>query len=333
MRTSSKAIVDWDRGGVAEYGAHLPLADMGSRPTLAGVKAYARAADALGYRYLCANDHLLFSRPWLDGPTALAAVLGETGSMTLVTSVSLPVLRGPVQLAKTLGALDVLSDGRLLVAVGPGSSALDYAAAGVPFDERWRRFDEAVPALRGLLRGDPTGVDGEFYRTTGVVLQPGPVRQGGPAVWIASWGSRTGLRRVRTFGDGWLASAYNTTPERFALAVDQLAGRAQAADGRSRRLPNALATTWLFVTEKWTAAEKVITDVLAPMLNRDADSIRALRLPIGPAEVCAERLYRYAEAGAERIFLWPLGDVVQQLELFRERVAPLIAAESGSSPH
>ena len=83
---------------------------------------------------------------------------------------SLPVLRGPVPLAKTLVALDVLSSGRLVVAVGPGSSARDYAAVGVPFGERWRRFDEAVPALRGLLRGDRAGVDGAFYRTGGVVL-------------------------------------------------------------------------------------------------------------------------------------------------------------------
>jgi alkanesulfonate monooxygenase SsuD/methylene tetrahydromethanopterin reductase-like flavin-dependent oxidoreductase (luciferase family) len=49
-------------------------------------------------------------------------------------------------MAKTLVALDVLSGGRLLVTVGPGSSARDYAAVGVPFTERWRRFDEALLA-------------------------------------------------------------------------------------------------------------------------------------------------------------------------------------------
>jgi len=87
-------------GGAAEYGAHLPLADLGATPSLASLKTYARAADALGYTYLCANDHLLFSRPWLDGPTALAAVIEESGSMQLATTVSRPVLRGPVPLAK-----------------------------------------------------------------------------------------------------------------------------------------------------------------------------------------------------------------------------------------
>ena len=313
-------------GGAAEYGAHLPLADLGSTPSLASLKTYARAADEFGYSYLCVNDHLLYSRPWLDGPTTLAAVIDESGSMRLATTVSLPVLRGPVPLAKTLAALDVLSNGRLLVAVGPGSSAQDYAAVGVPFGERWRRFDEAVLALRALLRGDRNGVDGEFYRTRGVLLEPSPARPGGPPVWIASWGSTAGLRRVAAAGDGWLASAYNTTPERFRVCLAALSTLSRRAGAGSDEFPNALATTWLYVTEDSRRAERMITDVLAPMLNRPADLIRELVLPIGPAEVCAERLTRYAVAGVQRIFLWPLGDEVRQLELFQERVAPLVSA-------
>jgi len=54
------------------------------------------------------------------------------------------------------------------------------------------------------------------------------------------------------------------------------------------------------------------------MLGRDAALIRALPLPIGPAEICAERLSRYARAGAQRIYLWPLADEVRQLELFQD---------------
>lgn len=318
-------------GAVTEFGAHLPLADLGSTPSLAGLKTYARTADQLGYAYLCVNDHLLFGRPWLDGPTALAAVIDESGSMQLATTVSLPVLRGPVQLAKTLVALDVLSLGRLVVAVGPGSSALDYAAAGVPFGERWRRFDEAVPALRGLLRSDRDGIDGVFYRTAGVILEPPPVRPGGPPVWIASWGSPAGLRRVAAAADGWLASAYNTSPERFRIDLEALSGLLRRGGGRADQFPNALATTWLYVTEDPHRAERMITDVLAPTLNRPADLLRAMALPIGPAEVCAERLTRYARAGVQRVFLWPLRDEVRQLELFKERIAPLLGTDDSRS--
>ncbi|HYY78250.1 MAG TPA: LLM class flavin-dependent oxidoreductase [Actinomycetes bacterium] len=311
--------------GEVEYGAHLPLTGLGTGRSLAALKDYTRAAAALGFRYLCANDHLLFSRPWLDGPTALAAVIDESEGMRLATTVSLPVLRGPVPLAKTLAALDVLSGGRLVVGVGPGSSAADYAAAGLRFEERWRRFDEAVRALRALLHGNPDGFEGEFYATRGVVLQPRPPQRPGPPLWVASWGSPAGLRRVARLGDGWLASAYNTTPDRLREALDSLAGALRRAGRPPGSFPTAVATTWLHVTEDRAAAERTLTEVLAPMLNRPVEALRCGPLPIGPAELCAERLAGLVAAGARRIFVWPLGDEVRQLELFRERVVPLLA--------
>ena len=126
-------------------GAHLPLMDFGGNPySLEHLVAYTQTAARLGFSALSTNDHMVFSVPWLDGPVALAAVIGHSGTMTLATTVSLPVIRGPVPLAKTLVALDILSGGRLIAGVGPGSSRLDYEALGVPFEERWKRFDEAT---------------------------------------------------------------------------------------------------------------------------------------------------------------------------------------------
>jgi alkanesulfonate monooxygenase SsuD/methylene tetrahydromethanopterin reductase-like flavin-dependent oxidoreductase (luciferase family) len=310
-----------------EYGAHLPLIDFGTPASLPALKAYARTAVALGCRHICANDHLLFGRPWLDGPTALAALIEESGDASLTTSVSLPVIRGPVQLAKTLAALDVLSEGRLVVGVGPGSSAQDYAAVGVAFDDRWRRFDEAIQALRALLERDARGFDGEFYSTREVLLEPGPAQEPGPPIWVASWGSEAGLRRVARHGDGWLASAYNTTPERFGEGLGLLAAALQPIGKTTESFPNALATAWLYITEDRARADRMLTDVLAPMLNRPAEALQSLSLPIGPAELCVERLCAYARAGAERVFVWPLRDEVAQLELFGERVMPLVSAE------
>jgi probable F420-dependent oxidoreductase len=307
-----------------EYGVHLPLIDLGAGASLRDLQACARAATALGYRYLCANDHLLFSRPWLDGPTALASVIEESGDLTLATTVSLPVVRGPVQLAKTLAAIDVLSEGRLVVGVGPGSSARDYAAVGLAFDERWRRFDESLHVLRTLLGGDSADFEGEFYSTRGVVLEPRPAQQPRPPIWVASWGSRHGLRRVARYGDGWLASAYNTTPDRFSAGLDRLADTLRSDGRETTSFANGLATTWLYISEDLNDAERMLADVLAPMLNRPPETLRSLSLPIGPAEMCAERLAAFAEAGVQRVFLWPLRDVVTQLELFRERVAPAI---------
>lgn len=136
-----------------DYGAHLPLIAFNGKPaSLDLLVEYTETAESLGFAALAANDHLVFPRPWLDGPTALAAVLNSTQRMTLGTTVALPVVRGPVPLAKTLAALDHLSQGRLFVGVGPGSSPRDFEAVGVPFEERWKRLEEGVKALRALWR-------------------------------------------------------------------------------------------------------------------------------------------------------------------------------------
>jgi alkanesulfonate monooxygenase SsuD/methylene tetrahydromethanopterin reductase-like flavin-dependent oxidoreductase (luciferase family) len=308
-----------------EYGAHLPLIEFeGARATLADLREYARRAAALGYRYLCANDHLLFGRPWIDGPTALAATVEASGEMTLATTVCLPVIRGPVQTAKTLTALDILSDGRLVAGVGPGSSPRDYAAVGVPFDERWRRLDEAIRALRSLLDAQAGSFAGEFYSTDGLSLEPPPTSPTGPPIWIASWGSPAGLRRVARLGDGWLASGYNTTPARFRESLARLHGELEVAGASPGAFPNGIATMWLYVTEARPDAERMLREVLAPVLGRPIDELRDLALPIGSAEQCAERISAYRDAGAERIFVWPLADDVVQLERFRTEVVPLV---------
>jgi alkanesulfonate monooxygenase SsuD/methylene tetrahydromethanopterin reductase-like flavin-dependent oxidoreductase (luciferase family) len=275
-----------------ELGVHLPLMQFGADDpvTAARLGAAVDAARACGYAAVSANDHFVFRTPWLDGPTALASVVERSGSMELATTVALAVLRGPVPLAKALLGLDVLSGGRVVAAVGPGSSARDYELLGVPFDERWRRFDEALAALRPLLGpGSP--------------LAPGPVRPGGVPLWVASWGSPAGLRRVARHGDGWLASAYNTTPERFAQARGALGGD----------VPAALATMWTWVARDDAEADRVLRDVLAPILRRDPDGLRE-QLCVGTAPRCAELLDRYAAAGCDRLYVWPLGDEPRQLE-------------------
>ena len=306
-----------------DYGAHLPLIAVDRQPwSLRRLLEYAEAVEDLGFKALSANDHLLFPRPWLDGPTALAAALPATQRMALATTVALPVVRGPVALAKSLAAIDLLSGGRLIVGVGPGSSARDYAAVGIPFEERWKRLDEAVRALRALWRGQGPPFEGEFYSTEGITLEPYPVQRPGPPIWIGSWGSKAGLRRTARLGDGWLASAYNTTPEEFAAARRRLGEHLRAADKDPNRFPNALATMFFYVTEDRATAERIVRNVLSPMLNRPEEELRQ-RLLIGPAQECAEKLAAYQAAGAQRLFLWPVEDELRQLTIFWERVKPL----------
>ena len=67
----------------------------------------------------------------------------------------------------------------------------------------------------------------------------------------------------------------------------------------------------------------MLAGVLQPMLNRALDELRE-KLPIGPAEECAEKLAAYARAGAQRVFIWPLANELEQLDRFQSRVAPLV---------
>jgi alkanesulfonate monooxygenase SsuD/methylene tetrahydromethanopterin reductase-like flavin-dependent oxidoreductase (luciferase family) len=296
-----------------ELGVHLPLMRIGDAPlSLARLAATVDAARECGFAAISANDHLVFRTPWLDGPAALASMVERSGRMALATTVALPVLRGPVPLAKALTTLDVLSEGRLVAGVGPGSSERDYDLAGIPFAERWKRFDEALAPLRELLAGRPW---------TGIELAPGPHRSGGIPLWIGSWGSRAGLARVARAGDGWLASAYNTTPERFADARAALARALQARGRDPAGFPNALATMWTWVTEDRADADRMLAEVVAPLLRRDPAVLRT-QVCVGPAAQCAELLARYAERGCERVYLWPLGDERRQLELVADAVAP-----------
>ena len=294
-----------------ELAVHLPLMEFGDEgQSLARLTRAVDAARECGLAAVSANDHFLFQTPWLDGPTALAAVIDRSGDMELATTVSLVSLRGPVPLAKTLAALDLLSGGRVIAGVGPGSSERDYNAVGVPYEERWKRFDEATAILRALLRDDSP-------------LAPAPRRSGGVPLWIGSWGSKAGLRRVARLGDGWFASAYNTTPEVFGTAKESLSEELRARGKDPDRFPNALVTMWTWVTADARDSDRVLREVLAPLLKRDPDVLRD-QVCIGPAEKCAELLSRYARAGCERVHLWPLGDEPQQIELAATAVLPAI---------
>jgi alkanesulfonate monooxygenase SsuD/methylene tetrahydromethanopterin reductase-like flavin-dependent oxidoreductase (luciferase family) len=156
-------------------------------------------------------------------------------------------------------------------------------------------------------------------------LAPTPRRHEGIPLWIGSWGPKAGLRRVARLGDGWIASAYNTTPEGFSAAKQALSEQLHAVGKDPDRFRNALATMWTWITEDAHDADRVLREVLAPLLRRDPEALRD-QLCIGPAEKRAELLSRYAQAGCERVHLWPLGDEPHQIELAATAVLPAVKA-------
>lgn len=289
------------------FGAHLPLIDFGDGClTSSRLRDYVLAARDAGFDTLAANDHFVWRTPWLDGPTALAAATAHAGSMTLATTVALPTLRHPVVLAKALTSLAALHAGPIIAGIGPGSSRDDYDAVGVPFEQRWSRFDAAARRLRELLANPDT-------------LRPGP--EPTPQIWFASWGSPTRLRATAAFADGWMASGYHSTPSGFAQHRARLDDALRAAGRDPAAFPDMVATIWFQITGGRAETTHILHDVLGPALSRDPDAL-ARQLPIGSPQHCIDVLSDYVHAGARRILLWPIRDAARQLARCAEEITP-----------
>jgi hypothetical protein len=84
-----------------------------------------------------------------------------------------------------------------------------------------------------------------------------------------------------------------------------------------------MATMWLYITENEGESERVLNEVLAPALNRPVAELRE-RLPIGSAQDCAKKLAAYQNVGVQRVYLWPLGNELEQIKIFMRQVVPLI---------
>jgi alkanesulfonate monooxygenase SsuD/methylene tetrahydromethanopterin reductase-like flavin-dependent oxidoreductase (luciferase family) len=305
-----------------DFGVHLPVIDFsGQGFSLERLRTYVQTARELGFPALSVNDRLVFPRPWIDSLAALTAVLSHSGDMTIGTSGLLAVVRGPVPLAKALAAIDVLSQGRFFVGMAPGSSVQDYSAVGIDWRERWKRFDEAIQLIRSIWSAEHSGFAGRFYSIPAIEVLPKPLRQS-PPIWIGSWGSDAGLRRVARLGDGWLASAYNTLPDHFASARKKLRAALNDNGKDPEVFPNALVTMFTYVTEEKSQAESMLA-MLSAILNRPMDELRR-RLLVGSPVSCAEQLTAYQAAGVQRVFIWPTADEITQLAIFKTRVAPLL---------
>lgn len=142
--------------------------------------------------------------PPLDPLAAMGYVAGRTSRLKFGTSVLVLPGRNPVLLAKELATLDVLSNGRLLLAFGLGIvDPQEQQAFGVQRAERGPLFEEALPLMRRLWREEEVTHHGDRFHVDGLTLQPRPV--GRMEAWL-SGSSPAELRRTGRLADGWLGS-------------------------------------------------------------------------------------------------------------------------------
>jgi probable F420-dependent oxidoreductase len=142
--------------------------------------------------------------PWPDSMVLLSAIAALTTRLRLVAGAVIPPLRHPLQVAKSLATLDLLSEGRLIVQPTVGWHRAEYEALGVPFDARGELLDEHLAAWQVLWRESPASFEGHRYHFKDVYLEPKPHRVGGPTLWFggSSLHHRL-LRRVVAYGRGF----------------------------------------------------------------------------------------------------------------------------------
>jgi probable F420-dependent oxidoreductase len=133
-------------------------------------------------------------------PLAYAAAISKR--VRLATGIVILPQRHPAYVAKEFASLDVLSRGRAILGIGIGWLAEEFAAIGVPFEERAARTEESVRAIRSLWSDAPKPFDGRFYRWNAVESYPKPVQK--PGVPIVVGGHVEGAaRRAARIGDGF----------------------------------------------------------------------------------------------------------------------------------
>src|SRR5947209_7399485 len=175
-----------------EFGVHLP--HLGRQATRETVRDFSRKVDELGFDSVWASDHIAwpadvhsrypysetgafpapFGTPWLDPLGTLLFVAACTERVRLGTTVLILGYRPPVQTAKLLATLDMLSGGRLILGAGVGWMREEFEVLGMPFDHRGARADEQLEVFEALFSQEHPSYEGRFYRFPPVGFEPKP---------------------------------------------------------------------------------------------------------------------------------------------------------------
>jgi len=197
-----------------QFALNMPFAKLApGHPGGAGhcVRTMARALEQAGLSACLTSEHPAPSAEWLrsdpaahdcvDPLTALGVVAGCTERLQLFTNVLVLPYRNPFLAAKQAATLQVLSDNRVLLGVGAGYMAEEFAALGVNFRERGALLDEAIAVLRASWTGEPLAWQGRHFTAPEVQARPAPTVP--PPIWVGG-GSDKAVERAARLGDGWL---------------------------------------------------------------------------------------------------------------------------------
>jgi len=317
------------------FGLALPHYDTshGGRPfSWDSLMRVARLAESSGFDSIWVSDHLFLDWSKYGGPddpqgtpecvttmSALAAVTERVriGSLALCND-----FRNPALLAKMVATLDLLSDGRLDVALGAGWYEPEYAAAGIEFSspgDRIRRLGESLQIMSRLLEGEVVDFEGDHYRLKGAICRPGPRQEPRPPLWVGGKGDfllTTAIRHADGWNFSWLGDldAYKERAD-YVNRTCETEGRDPAGFGRSVGIYLLTGDDPSDMRRRFEQlAERTPPGILRASSSDTGvswDEFRAKNLVGTPDEV-VERLGELATLGVEEV-IFTLGSIPFQL--------------------
>jgi probable F420-dependent oxidoreductase len=192
----------------------FPTAE-GMQPGELGAEAEARGFESL---WFAEHSHIPVKResPWPGGAdlprmyydvydpiVALTAAAMTTSAIRLGTGIALVVQRDPIQLAKSIATLDVISGGRVNVGVGAGWNREEMRNHGTDFDRRWLLMRERTEAMKAIWSDDEAEYHGELVDFDPIFSWPKPVQRPHPPIHVGG-AVPGGIKRAVRYGDGWI---------------------------------------------------------------------------------------------------------------------------------
>jgi probable F420-dependent oxidoreductase len=205
-------------------GIHLP--QIGRKASPDGIRRAAMQAEALGFADVWTSEHIITpagamyppSPNFYDPVLTLTWAAACTQRVGLGTSVLVLPMRHPLPLAKELATLQNLSEGRLILGAGVGWLEAEFAALGVPFNERGRRTDEGIAMMKAVWSDDPVSFEPRWIPAIIDNMRMMPKPQKPIPIWVGGT-SDAALKRAARL-DGWHGS--RATPEQAEPLVARL---------------------------------------------------------------------------------------------------------------
>ncbi|WP_326797858.1 LLM class flavin-dependent oxidoreductase [Streptomyces sp. NBC_01808] len=266
------------------------------------IPQWAAAAERAGFSTLGTIDRVVYGN--LETIPTLAAAAAVTERIGLTTTILIAPFRGNgALLAKQLASVDVLSGGRLTVGAAVGGREDDYEAAGVPFTQRGRIFDDQLAEMRAVWQQDARG--------RAHPVGPAPVQAGGPPILFGG-NSPAAFRRLAEYGAGWILGG--GSPEQLAQGAEKAraAWREAGREGEPRVAALAYASLGPDAEEH---ARRYLLDYYG-FLGEFAEKVAEGALT-SPAAVAAAKA-AFADAGCGELVLFPCNPDLAQVSLIAE---------------